>query len=196
MNNIILAMAILGADPVAKATPENITKWQDMVLETYGRVTAEDIAAYEKHAATKRPVNGPKRKEYDSQLKVLKSKYDAALAVKIEDLANEIRLPAKPAVGDIGRPDVVRVWHVLTPKSAIVEIEYNTGIRGGGPAVTRVVVSGVDTSRWSDDARFEISQVMEVTGVDKSQGQSLLALKPFDAPNWCPKKPEHKSPAK
>lgn len=193
----------LCADPVD--LPENVQKWRDTMHKIHGlRVADAEKKLDDAKRELKNPEGGkggrvtPAQKKYRvDKVKEATAEVKAAEAKSPYDYT--VGLSYKPAVGDIGSVGRVRIVDA-NDDVAVIELTgpaINQQRAGGPNAKNRMMLEGVDTSKWPNGQMVQLDGYFEAVRVDKETRMVVLAK--FDVEKWKPlldKKPETKTEEK
>lgn len=191
---LCILFAVLTADTV----PANVQSWIQACENAQSRAikrqqTVADIAKNK----LKRTAPQDRKKNLEASKK---AQADLELIIERPSLffASQVIMSTKPSIDSIGYIDGCRVIRVLSPTSAIVELEnYTFNATGGvnGTTKGRVILTEVDTTKWPNDSGTKIDATFIAFGIDETQNR-MISLKPFDVEKWQAVAASKKSPSK
>ena len=188
MSSTTLVFALLlGAILGENEPPENVLKWQTACAQGRERMISFGENSV---ALAKKRLKNTEPKDRKKNLEAVKTAEASLKAIKerpATDFVVEVQMLIKPELESIGYVSSCRVVKVIDQTSAIVELQSFTYNAMGGVTGTvkgKVILSGLDTSRWPNDSNVDIKQTFIASEIDATQNR-MVVLKPFDTKKWA-----------
>jgi len=178
---VFLAIMLTADDEATTEIPPAVQAWLQHCTEERARRIEAEKDSIAKIKAKIAMATGKAQKDLVAQRKSEEETLKKVEAYDLSTFSYQMHMPLSPAVGAIGRIGIARVVEVLDNETAIAEV---SGVPNLKKPVPRVILKGVDTTKWANESPVQVNSDFEAIEVDANRGR-LMILKPFDGEKWA-----------